>query len=30
MTRPAIEMADIVRLKGRQFLKRFKAVVSYQ
>ena len=30
MTRPAIEMADIVRRKGRQFLERFKAVLSYQ
>jgi hypothetical protein len=30
MTRPAIEVADIVRRRGRQFLKRFKAVVSYQ
>jgi hypothetical protein len=30
MTRPAIEMADIVRRKGRQFLQRFKAILSYQ
>ena len=30
MTRPAFEMADIVRRKGRQFLQRFKAVLSYQ
>jgi hypothetical protein len=30
MTRPAIEVADIVRRKGRQFLERFKAVLSYQ
>ncbi len=30
MTRPAIEVADIVRRKGKQFLKRFKAVVNYQ
>ncbi len=30
MTRPAIEVADIVRRRGRQFLKRFKTVVSYQ
>jgi len=30
MTRPAIEMADIVRRKGTQFLQRFKAVLSYQ
>ncbi len=25
MTRPAIEVADVVRAKGRQFLERFKA-----
>jgi hypothetical protein len=25
MTRPAIEVADIVRAKGRQSLERFKA-----
>jgi len=30
MTRPAIEVADIVRARGRQFLKRFKAILSYQ
>lgn len=30
MTRPAIEVADIVRRKGRQFLERFQAVLSYQ
>ena len=30
MTRPAIEVADIVRAKGRQFLDRFKAILSYQ
>lgn len=30
MSRPAIEVADIVRAKGRQFLQRFKAVFSYQ
>ena len=30
MTRSAIEMADIVRRKGRQFLQRFKAILSYQ
>jgi hypothetical protein len=30
MTRPAIEMADIVRRRGSQFLKRFEAVVNYQ
>ena len=30
MTRPAIEVADIVRRKGRQFLERFKAVLNYQ
>jgi hypothetical protein len=30
MTRPAIEVADIVRARGRQFLQRFKAILSYQ
>jgi predicted RNA-binding Zn-ribbon protein involved in translation (DUF1610 family) len=30
MTRPALEVADIVRRRGRQFLERFKAVLSYQ
>ena len=30
MTRPAFEMADIVRRKGKQFLQRFKAVLNYQ
>jgi hypothetical protein len=30
MTQPAIEVADIVRTKGRQFLERFKAILSYQ
>lgn len=30
MTRPALEVADIVRSKGRQFLQRFQAVLSYQ
>ena len=30
MSRPAIEVADIVRAKGRQFLQRFKAIFSYQ
>jgi hypothetical protein len=30
MMRPAIEMADIVRRKGKQFLERFKAVLNYQ
>ena len=30
MTRPAIEVADIVRRKGRQFLERFRTVLSYQ
>ena len=30
MTRPAIEVADIVRRKGRQFLHRFQAILSYQ
>ena len=30
MTRPAFEMADIVRRRGKQFLERFKAVLNYQ
>jgi hypothetical protein len=30
MTRPALEVADIVRHRGKQFLERFKAVLSYQ
>jgi len=30
MTRPAIEVADIVRAKGRQFLERYQSTVSYQ
>ena len=30
MTRPAIEVADIVRARGRQFLERFKTSLSYQ
>src|ERR1035441_2328935 len=30
MSRPAIEVADIVRARGRQFLERFKATLSYQ
>jgi hypothetical protein len=30
MTQPAIEVADIVRTKGWQFLERFKAILSYQ
>jgi hypothetical protein len=30
MTRPAIEVADVVRAKGKQFLERFKAGLSYQ
>ncbi len=30
MTRPALEVADIVRRKGKQFLQRFKAILSYQ
>lgn len=30
MTRPAIEVADIVRRRGRQFLQRFRAVLSDQ
>jgi hypothetical protein len=28
--RPAIEVADIVRARGRQFLERFKAILSFQ
>ena len=28
--RPAIEVADVVRAKGRQFLERFKSSLSYQ
>jgi hypothetical protein len=30
MTRPAIEMADIVRVQGSQFLERYQSSVSYQ
>jgi Putative transposase/Transposase zinc-binding domain len=30
MTRPAIEVADIVRARGRPFLERFKAILGYQ
>jgi hypothetical protein len=30
MTRPAIEVADIVRAKGRPFLQRYQSCVSYQ
>jgi hypothetical protein len=30
MSRPAIEVADIVRARGRQFLERFKAIFSFQ
>jgi hypothetical protein len=30
MTRPAFEMADILRHRGKQFLKRFNAVLNYQ
>ena len=30
MTRPAIEVADIVRAKGREFLQRYQSTVSYQ
>jgi hypothetical protein len=30
MTRPAFEMADILRQRGKQFLKRFNAVLNYQ
>ena len=30
MTRPAIEVADIVRARGKQFLQRFRACLSYQ
>jgi putative transposase/transposase-like zinc-binding protein len=30
MTRPAIEVADIVRAQGRQFLERYQSTVSYQ
>jgi hypothetical protein len=30
MTRPAIEVADIVRAKGRQFVERYQSSLSYQ
>jgi Transposase zinc-binding domain len=30
MTRPAIELADIVRAQGRQFLERYQSSVSYR
>ena len=30
MTRPAIEVADIVRAQGRQFLERYQSTISYQ
>ena len=30
MMRPAIEVADVVRAKGKQFLQRFKSSLSYQ
>ena len=30
MTRPAIEVADVARVRGRPFLERFKATLSYQ
>jgi hypothetical protein len=30
MTRPAIELADIVRVQGREFLERYQSTVSYQ
>jgi hypothetical protein len=30
MTRPTIEFTDIVRARGRQFLGRFKAILSFQ
>jgi hypothetical protein len=30
MTRPAIEVADIVRAQGRHFLERYQPTVSYQ
>ena len=29
MTRPAFEMADIVRRKGKQFLQRFTARYAF-
>jgi len=30
MRRPAIEVADVVRAKGRQFLERYRFIVSYK
>jgi len=30
MTRPAIEVADVLRRKGRQFLERYPSSLSYQ
>ena len=30
MTRPAMEVADIVRAQGRQFLERYQSTVSFQ
>ena len=30
MSRPALEVADVVRARGKQFLKRFKSSLSYQ
>jgi hypothetical protein len=30
MTRPAIEVADLVRARGRHFLERYQSTVSYQ
>jgi hypothetical protein len=30
MTRPAIEVADVVRRHGRQFLERYQSTLSYQ
>lgn len=30
MSRPALEVADVVRARGREFLKRFKSSRSYQ
>jgi hypothetical protein len=30
MTRPAIEVADVVRAKGRQYLELYQSRVSYQ
>jgi hypothetical protein len=30
MSLPALEVADVVRARGRQFLRRFKSSCSYQ